>query len=490
MFSQFTPTACNSASPCARYWTSDLLRALERVRTLAQTDGSIVAVNLSLQTGEQWVGDCDVNHTVTKAAVDNLRSLGIATVACSGNFAFTNALTAPACVSTTISVGATDDGSLGTMLDAVSSFSDSSPRLHLLAPGRWINSSIPGNVFQNYSGTSMAAPHVAGAFAVLKQKQPSATIDRILNTLRATGQPITDSRNGLIKPRIRVGHALAVVGRAVPFDFDGDVKTDIGIFRPSVGEWWLNRSSTGATVAAQFGVATDKPVPADFTGDGKADIAFWRPSTGEWFVLRSEDSSFLSFPFGSSGDMPLTGDFDADGKADPAVFRPSTNEWFVSRSSGGTLIATFGVAGDFPVPRDYDGDGKADIAIYRPSVGEWWINRSSNSTTYAFQFGTATDKAVPGDFTGDGKADAAFYRPSNGNWFVLRSEDSSFFSFPFGAAGDLAVPGDYDGDGKFDPAIFRPGTNAWYINRTTAGLLVTTFGSTGDAPIPNSVVGP
>ncbi|HVE59696.1 MAG TPA: FG-GAP-like repeat-containing protein, partial [Pyrinomonadaceae bacterium] len=63
-----------------------------------------------------------------------------------------------------------------------------------------------------------------------------------------------------------------------PFDFDGDGKTDIGIFRPSVGEWWINRSSSGQTVAAQFGSSTDQPTPADFTGDGKADIAFWRPS--------------------------------------------------------------------------------------------------------------------------------------------------------------------------------------------------------------------
>ncbi|HVE59101.1 MAG TPA: FG-GAP-like repeat-containing protein, partial [Pyrinomonadaceae bacterium] len=143
-----------------------------------------------------------------------------------------------------------------------------------------------------------------------------------------------------------------------PFDFDGDNKTDIGIFRPSVGEWWLNRSSSGQTVAAQFGLSTDKPVAADFTGDGKTDIAFWRPSSGEWFILRSENSSFLSFPFGTSGDVPVVGDFDGDGKADVGVFRPSTNEWFISRSSGGTIIITFGAAGDVPVTADYDGDGK------------------------------------------------------------------------------------------------------------------------------------
>jgi uncharacterized delta-60 repeat protein len=275
---------------------------------------------------------------------------------------------------------------------------------------------------------------------------------------------------------------------ATPFDFDGDSKTDISIFRPSVGEWWINRSSSLQTVAAQFGASTDKAVPADFTGDGKTDIAFWRPSTGEWFILRSEDNSFLSFPFGTAGDTAIVGDFDADGKADPAVFRPSNSAWYILKSTGGTIITTFGTAGDFPVPADFDGDGKTDIAIYRPSAGEWWIQRSRNSSVYAFQFGVATDKPVPGDYTGDGKADSAFWRPSSGEWFILRSEDSSFYAVPFGANGDAPVPGDYDGDGRFDTAVFRPSTSTWYVYRTTAGLLITSFGISGDQPLPNLFV--
>jgi uncharacterized delta-60 repeat protein len=284
-----------------------------------------------------------------------------------------------------------------------------------------------------------------------------------------------------------LGDARPASGRAV-FDFDGDGKTDISIFRPASGEWWLNRSSTGATVAAQFGLSTDKPAPADFTGDGKTDVAFFRPSSGEWFILRSEDSSFLSFTFGANGDVPVVGDFDADGKADPGVFRPASNEWFILKSSGGVIITTFGTAGDIPVTADYDGDGKTDIAIYRANSGEWWISRSSNASVYAFQFGTSTDKPVQGDYSGDGKADVAIFRPSTGYWFILRSEDSSFYSVPFGANGDIPAPGDYDGDGKFDTAVFRPNGSTWYVQRSTAGTLITTFGIAGDRPIPGVFV--
>ena len=271
-------------------------------------------------------------------------------------------------------------------------------------------------------------------------------------------------------------------------DFDGDNKTDISIYRPSSGQWWINRSSSGQTSALQFGASTDKPVPADFSGDGKSDLAIFRAATNEWFILRSENNSFYSFPFGASGDVPLVGDFDGDGKSDPTIFRPSTSEWFVSKSTGGTLIVTFGLSGDQPVLADYDGDGRTDFAIYRPSLGQWWISRSSNGSVYAFQFGTSTDKPVQGDYTGDGKADTAIFRPSTGEWFILRSEDNSFYSVPFGISTDLPTPGDYDGDGKFDTAVFRPAENTWYVQRSTAGILIAQFGINGDKPLPNVFV--
>ena len=272
-----------------------------------------------------------------------------------------------------------------------------------------------------------------------------------------------------------------------PYDFDGDHKTDLSIFRPGPGEWWYSKSSNGGNAAAQFGAGTDKITPGDFTGDGKADFAFFRPSTGFWFVLRSEDFSFYSFPFGTSTDVPAPADYDGDGKMDAAVYRPSTNTWFINNSGGGTTITTFGTAGDVPVAADYDGDGKADIAIYRPSLGQWWIARSSG-TTIAYTFGTNTDRPVPGDYTGDHKADVAFWRPSTGTWFILRSEDNSFYSFPFGTSTDIPVPGDYDGDGKIDAAVYRPSNNLWFANTATAGVIIQPFGQAADIPVPNAYV--
>jgi len=284
----------------------------------------------------------------------------------------------------------------------------------------------------------------------------------------------------------RFGIETTSIPRArTPFDYDGDNRTDISIFRPGVGQWWVNKSSDGGNFALSFGQSTDVIVPADYTGDGVSDIAFWRPSTGEWYILRSEDFSFYAFPFGTSGDIPVPGDYDGDTYADAAIYRPANSTWYISYAypPGYSSTVTFGIAGDRPVPADYDGDGRTDFAIFRPSNGQWW--RSSGGVT---AFGTATDKQVVGDYTGDGKADIAQWRQSTGEWFIVRSEDNSYYSVPFGANGDLPVPGDYDNDSQTDIAVFRPANSTWFIQRSTAGTLIQSFGITGDRPTPNAFV--
>lgn len=313
------------------------------------------------------------------------------------------------------------------------------------------------------------------------------------NLLRTTEDIFGLTPLGSAATAVPIIELLPPTQQRAPFDFDGDGKTDVSIFRPSDATWWFMKSSNGQVLAAQFGAGTDKVVAADYTGDGKTDIAFFRSSTGQWFVLRSEDGSFFALPFGTNGDIPMPADYDGDGKADVAVFRPSSGTWFILRSSDGQVsFIQFGTSGDQPVAADYDADGKADVAIYRPNgaiagAAEWWVQRST-AGLMALQFGSSTDKAVPGDFTGDGKTDVAVFRPATSQWFVLRSEDFSFFAFPWGQTGDITAPGDYDGDGKTDAAIFRPSNSTWFVSRTTAGPLIVGFGLPTDQPVPNAYV--
>ena len=269
-------------------------------------------------------------------------------------------------------------------------------------------------------------------------------------------------------------------------DFDGDGKTDLSVYRPSEGNWYLNRSTQGFT-AVGFGLTADIPTPGDFDGDHKADVAVWRPSDGNWYRINSGNGQFVAIHFGSNGDIPQSGDFDGDGKDDLAVFRPSSGLWYVLNSSNGQVtVLNFGLSGDQPVADDYDGDGKDDIAVWRPSTGVWYRINSGNGQFIAFAFGLPTDLAVPADYDGDTRVDIAVYRPSNGLWYRINSTDGQYVIINFGLSGDVPVPGDYDGDGKDDQAVYRGGI--WYLNRSLSGFSTASFGLANDTPIPNKYI--
>jgi subtilisin family serine protease len=204
------PLLCVNEPECIVAFESDVIAALEYLYDNVNSF-AIASVNLSLG-GEMYTdaASCDAANTSTKAAIDDLRAVGITTVIASGNEYATNAIASPACISTAVSVGAT------TNVDTVAAFSNSASWLSLLAPGTAIYSSVPGNGYASWSGTSMATPHVAGAFAVLKSQSPAATSEELLNALTSTGLPVTDSRNSIVTSRIAVNEAADSLDGAPP----------------------------------------------------------------------------------------------------------------------------------------------------------------------------------------------------------------------------------------------------------------------------------
>ena len=278
-----------------------------------------------------------------------------------------------------------------------------------------------------------------------------------------------------------------------PFDFDGDGKTDLSIFRsendPALSDFLIRNSSTNTPNNRSWGIVGDKPVTTDYDGDGKADIAVFRPSERIWYILQSSNNSFAIVNFGLADDRLTPADYDGDNKSDIAVYRPSTGIWYILQSSNTQVrIQRFGFAEDLPVQSDYDGDNKSDIAVFRPSEGNWYVFRSSDNQASVVRFGLSGDRPVAGDYDGDGRGDFVVFRPSDRNWYLLKTTQG-FSVVGFGLSDDKPLQADFDGDGRRDIALFRQSNNVWYYLRSSDGNFVSDYlVPLVEAPLPNIFV--
>ncbi|MEQ6340727.1 MAG: S8 family serine peptidase [Gammaproteobacteria bacterium] len=176
---------------------------------------NIVAMNLSFGGNVGHSAECSSSYIAS--AFQNARSAGVIPVVASGNNGFLSGISEPACAPGAVRVGAVYDSNFGsysgscsdatTAADKVTCFSNSASFLTLLAPGAMITAAGVTK-----GGTSQAAPHVAGAVAVLRASNgfPGDTLDNTVGRMVNSGVQVRDHRNGIIKPRLNLGRALGL----------------------------------------------------------------------------------------------------------------------------------------------------------------------------------------------------------------------------------------------------------------------------------------
>ncbi|WP_256090860.1 proprotein convertase P-domain-containing protein [Streptomyces griseus] len=290
VFTQFNDDSyCGAGgSPCVLSFTSSQIKGLEQVQQWKAAGVNIVAANMSLG-GSRWTTGCDADPR--KAIIDSLLTKGVATVIAAGNNGYTDAVSAPGCIASAVTVGSTTD------TDEVSTFSNRGPLLDLLAPGTSINSSVTGGTYASKNGTSMATPHVAGALAVLRQTYPAETVESLVSLLATTGKPI--SYTGATTPRIDVYKAITAVTpapdpttkkpRTFHVDNDQTVVIPDGVGSPAPGP----SVTSPITVAEYPGQASNKlSVSVNITHTYRGDVKLELLSpTGKVFLLKNSSVS-------------------------------------------------------------------------------------------------------------------------------------------------------------------------------------------------------
>jgi subtilisin family serine protease len=203
---------------------------------------------------------------------------------------------------------------------AIAGFSSSGPtpislamKPDLAAPGVDITSSVPPSrgTWASFSGTSMAAPHVSGAAALLIQRHPDWTVAQVKSALVLTAKPVPSAANEL--PTTREGGGLVQVPAAnAPLIFAAPTNFSFGLLKTGTsatrsvtltdagggaGTWAAAVSLQGSAAGVSIGVPTTVTVPGRIDVTAAADPSAQEADVTGFVVLTLGDGTARRIPF-------------------------------------------------------------------------------------------------------------------------------------------------------------------------------------------------
>ena len=342
--------------------------------------------------------------------------------------------------------------------------------------------------FKFLAGTSMAAPHVAGAWAVLKgaihqTQDRDASVDEVLKSLTDTGKQIS-LNDGVVfntyKPRIDVAAALdAIMLRSLlagltangQIYYTSNLSTWVNIpgqlsqlqVGDLNGDGWADL--VGLTSAGQIYYTTNRStwtrIPGalnqlqvgDLNGDGRADLAGLAGNGSIWYTTNL--STWVSIP-GQLSQIRV-GDLNGDGRADLAGLAGNGSIWYTTNRATWTNIP--GGLSQLQVG-DLNGDGRADLAGLAGNGSIWYTTNRATWTNIPGGLG----RIVVGDLNGDGHADLAGLAGNGSIWYT--TDFSTWSQIPGGL--NRLVVGDFNNDGRDDLAGLAGDGAIWYTTNLSA----------------------
>ena len=216
----------------------------------------------------------------------------------------------------------------------------------------------------------------------------------------------------------------------------------------------------------------DVPIAGDWNGDRRTDVGVFRPRPGgNAFRLREPDGDVTRVKLGKPGDMPVTGDWNGNGVTDVGVWRRMTQTFLAAhRTSGRLREIELGMIRDVPIAGDWNGDGRADVGVFSPGKKLFRLRAADGSVT-RFRFGAVGSTPVTGDWDGDGRTDVGTYATAGTSW-ALRKRDGTVRNSTFGGTGGIPVTGDWDRNGVYTPGTWGPANAVFRLQDKPKSLQV------------------